>query len=331
MLEEAIRNFPKQFAFEPEIKNADKLKPFESLVIGGMGGSGLIAGILRALKPEMDIAAHHDYGLPAYLGDPEKRLFIASSYSGNTEETIDFFENALEKKLNIAAISVGGKLLERSQEERVPFVQLPDTGIQPRMSLGFMLRAVLKLIGEDTLYKEAGKLRESLRPEELELKGRDLAEALFNQIPVIYTSRRNLALACNWKIGFNEGGKVPAFYNTFPELNHNEMQGFSAGGGSAFGGDIRSEIRNLSDRFHFIFLKDSDDHPRIQKRMEITQKLYEERRLPVSIVELEGTNRIEKIFNSLILAYWVTDYTAKKYGVEPEAVPMIEEFKNLIK
>src|SRR3972149_884548 len=133
MLEEAIKNFPKQFAFEPEVKNAEKLKSFESIVIGGMGGSGLVAGILRALKPELDIAAQHDYGLPAYIKDEDKRLFIAVSYSGNTEEIIDFFEKAIERKLNVAVIAVGGKLLELAKSSGVPFVQFPDTGIQPRM------------------------------------------------------------------------------------------------------------------------------------------------------------------------------------------------------
>src|SRR3989304_6848702 len=105
MIKEAIKNFPKQFAFEPEVKNADKLKPFESLVIGGVGGSGLVASILRALRPELDIAAHHDYGLPAYLMDSTKRLFVAVSYSGNTEEIIDFFEKAVEKQFNVAIIT----------------------------------------------------------------------------------------------------------------------------------------------------------------------------------------------------------------------------------
>src|SRR3989344_3825489 len=160
MIEESIKNFPEQFAFEPEVKNANKLKPFESLVIGGMGGSGLIAGILRALKPELDIAAHHDYGLPAYLEDADKRLFIAISYSGNTEETLSFFEEATKKRLNVAVIAVGGKFLQLAQEKGVPFVQLPDTGIQPRMSGGFMLRTILKLIGDDALYTESGKLAE---------------------------------------------------------------------------------------------------------------------------------------------------------------------------
>ena len=320
MMKEAIKNFPKQFAFEPEVKNADKIRPFESIVIGGMGGSGLVAGILRALKPELDVAAHHDYGLPAYLRDVDKRLFIAISYSGNTEETLSFFEETTKKGLNVAVIAVGGKLLELAKGKEIPFIQLPDTGIQPRMSGGFMLRAVLKLINDGALYGEAGKLAEVLKPEESEPKGKELAEELFSYIPVVYSSRRNLTLAYNWKIKFNETGKIPAFYNTFPELNHNEMTGF----------DVKDGTRELSEKIHFIFLKDGDDHPRIKKRMEVLEKLYRDRGLPVLALELGGTTRSHKIFSSLILADWTAYHLALKYNVEPEQVPMVEEFKKLI-
>ena len=320
MIEEAIKNFPKQFAFEPEVKNADKVRSFESIVIGGMGGSGLVAGILRALKPELDVAVHHDYGLPAYLGDVDKRLFIAISYSGNTEEILSFFEEAAKKGLNIAVIAIGGKLLQLAQERGIPFVQLPGTGIQPRMSTGFMLRAVLKLIGEDSLYKDSAKLTESLRPEELEARGKELAGKIFGCIPVIYSSRRNLALAYTWKIKFNETGKTPAFYNTFPELNHNEMTGF----------DVKDSTRALSEKIHFIFLRDSNDHPKIRKRMEVLEKLCRDRGLPVLTLELDGRARSHKIFSSLILADWTAYHLALKYNVEPEEVPMVEEFKKLI-
>ncbi|MBI2506768.1 MAG: bifunctional phosphoglucose/phosphomannose isomerase, partial [Candidatus Colwellbacteria bacterium] len=139
-------------------------------------------------------------------------------------------------------------------------------------------------------------------------------------IPIIYSSRRNIALAYNWKIKFNETGKAPAFYNTFPELNHNEMTGF----------DVQETTRELSDKMFFIFLKDEDDHPKITKRMEVLERLYRDRKLSVAVVSLEGNSKMEKIFNSLTLADWTAYYTAKRYNVEPEQVPMVEEFKKLL-
>lgn len=320
MIEESIKDFPKQFAFEPEIKNAEKLKPFESIVIGGMGGSGLIAGVLRALEPKLDVLAHHDYGLPVHIKKTNKHFFIASSYSGNTEETIDFFEEALKRNLNLAVMTTGGKLLARAKEATVPFIVLPNVTTQPRLALGVMWRGILKLIEKDDLSAELVALKNNLKPEELEQKGKDLAQNISNQTIVIYSSRRNLPIAYNWKVDFNEGTKIPAFYNVFPELNHNEMQGF----------DPVEKNRELSAKLHFIFIKDSEDHPRIIKRMEVTKELYQDRGLPVSIVELEGEDRARKLFNSLILGAWTAHYLAEYYKTDPEGVPMIEEFKKLI-
>jgi len=151
---------------------------------------------------------------------------------------------------------------------------------------------------------------------------------LKNYIPVVYASNYNLSLAYNWKIKLNETGKVPAFYNVFPELNHNEMTGFSAGGGSAFGGD--DSVKKLCDKFYFIILKDTENNPKILKRMEVLEKLYKERNLRVEAIELKGKDTWHKIFSSLILADWVAYYTALEYGLEPEQVPMVEEFKKLI-
>ena len=113
MIIEDIRNFPKQFEYEPEIVNSEKLNEFEAAVIGGMGGSGLVAGVLRALKINLDVAAHHEYGLPAFLDrDKSKRLFIAISYSGNTEETLSAINRAKELGCQILGVTTGGKIGE---------------------------------------------------------------------------------------------------------------------------------------------------------------------------------------------------------------------------
>ncbi len=320
-MEKAINEFPGQFKYNPEIKNGEKLSEYDSYIIGGMGGSGLVAGILRAIEPGIDIAAHHEYGLPKYIeNDSKKRLFIAISYSGNTEETIDFFSSAIDKKFPVAVISTGGKLLELADEYGAPYIKLPDTGIQPRMSLGFMLRALLKLVGNKELFDETEKLSDSLEPDKLKNKGVELADELKGSIPVIYGSRRNQSIVYNWKIKFNETGKIPSFYNIFPELNHNEMTGF----------DIKDATRGLSEKFKFILLKDSEDDSRIRRRMEILEGLYKDRGLEVLSVEITGANRMERIFSSLITADWTAYHTALNYGVEPEQVPMVEEFKKLI-
>jgi len=263
-----------------------------------------------------------DYGFPADM-KPEWLayiLFIASSYSGNTEETIDAYNEAGRKGVARAVIAVGGALLAAAKKDGVPYVQLPDTGIQPRSALGFSFKALLKIIGEHDALRQVSGLAQTLRPSEYEAQGRELAQKLKGCVPVIYSSARNGSIAQNWKIKFNETGKIPAFYNVFPELNHNEMTGF----------DVVDATRNLSDTFFFIFLRDPADDPRILKRMEITERLYRDRGLNVSVVEMRGVDFFEKIFSSLLVADWAAYYTAEAYGVESEQVPMVEEFKKRI-
>ncbi len=328
---EAIKNFEKQFLYKPEIENKEVLARKSSFIVVGMGGSALAPKLLKTWKPSLDILVHSDYGLPEFSKEELKnKLIILSSYSGNTEEPIDIFKKAKKQNLNIAVISTGGELLKLAIKNGVPYVKLPDTGIQPRSALGFSIQAFLKIIGEEGELRKIKKLATSLRPALYEKNGKNLAEEMKNHIPVIYASSRNLSLAYNWKIKLNETGKTPAFCNVFPELNHNEMTGFDP---------VRSLISNeagvterekLNTPFYFIILKDAEDDPRILKRMEVLEKLYKDRNLPVQALLLKEKDVWSKIFSSLILADWVAYYTALQYGLEPEQVPIVEEFKKLV-
>ncbi len=320
-MEHSIHNLLKQFAWEPNIENESKWKRHETYLLVGMGGSHLQGDIFQTIAPGFNLSVHQDYGLPPWpLDTLKKTLVIASSYSGNTEETLSAFQEAVERRIPVAALSIGGKLLTLAKEQTVPYVQIPDTGIQPRAALGFTFKALAKLVGRDDIVHEAAALTQRLEASDLEKEGKELAETLRGKIPVIYASNKNYSIAYNWKIKFNETAKIPAFYNLFPELNHNEMTGF----------DVVDSTRSLSEKFSFLFLKDSDDHPRIQKRMGILQGLFDERGLPVRILELREGSRLSKVFSSLLLGDWVSYHLAEYYGVEPEQVPMVEEFKKLM-
>lgn len=322
MMSQAIRDFPKQFQFEPVVENAEYLRRANRVIVDGMGGSHLAADLLCSYSSYLDIYVFSNYGLPP-LSDEifQNSLLIASSYSGNTEEVIDFFQKALEKKYSLAVISVGGKLIELAKKYTIPYVQMPNTGIQPRSGLGFSMLGLMKLMGDDDEIGEMKRLTDMLDVDETEKVGRSLAQELHGKVPIIYSSQRNLSMAYNWKIKLNETGKIPAFYNIFPELNHNELNSF----------DVIESTRALSERFYFIFLRDSDDHPRILKRMEVTQKMYEGRGFPVKVFDLEGDFIWYKVFSCLLVADWTAFYTAEGYGAESEKVPMVEEFKRLIK
>ncbi len=314
---EAIKDFGKQLQYKPEVINADKLGKYERFIFVGMGGSALAPDLLRVSNPELDILVHRDYGLPD-LPDKvlQNSLIVLNSYSGNTEEVLDAFKLALSKNLSMAAVSIGGKLLEIARQNSIPYIEMPDWKLEPRLALGLNLNALLKVLGQDKALDMISKVQ---LPDQ-EKMGKEIAEKLRGFVPIIYSSRKNGPIAYTWKIKINETSKKPSFSNVFPELNHNEMVGFHP-----------SEVSKLlSQNFHFIFLKDEMDSPRILKRMEVTAKLFQNQKLNVETVELSGDNVYAKIFSSLQLADWVSYYIAKEYGIDPADISTIEEFKKLI-
>lgn len=321
MMQTAILDFAKQFAFYPEIINHENLLRKRMTIVCGMGGSHLAADIVRDAFPLHRVFIHRDYGLPAWSEhDLAESLVIASSYSGNTEEVLDAYDTARQKGLPLAAIAVGGKLLEKAKADGVPFIQLPDTGIQPRSALGFGFVALLAMMGLEHELDQAHELASLLNPNSLEQAGRELAERLHGYVPIIYTAEANVAIAYNWKIKFNETGKIPAFYNVLPELNHNEMTGF----------DIADTTKALSEKMYVVCLQSINDHPRVIKRIDTIERLYSDRSLAFERIILSQSNYLELIFNALLLADWTAVALAERYGLESEQVPMVEEFKKII-
>ena len=320
-MEQAIRDFHKQFSFSPVINNKETFKQYNKFILAGMGGSHLAGDLLSVTHPYLDVIIHKDYGLPElFKSELAQRLIIVSSYSGNTEEALSTLQEALTHGYAVAVVASGGTLITIAQEKKLPYICIPETGIQPRMALGFSLIAILTLMGQQETLRELVPLVELLQAQDWESQGKELAQKLANRVPVIYASRRNFAVAYNWKIKLNETGKIPAFYNVFPELNHNEMTGF----------DVKPSTEKLSQPFTFLLFVDISDYALIQKRMHIVARLYQERGLSIELLELKGISTWHKVFSSLLLADWTSFFLAKYYGLEPEQVPMVEEFKTLI-
>lgn len=319
MMRDAITSFHQQFEFKPIVAFSEKLKKKTAFVVAGMGGSNLATELIRCCVPTADILLHRTYGLPAF-GKLKDRLIIANSLSGNTEETLDAAYSAHKDGLALAVIASGGKLLAFAKKHGVPYSAIPATGIQPRMAIGYTVRALLAVMGLHKEFVQSSRLFTTLKPLQSERSGKLLAQKLRGSIPVVYASHRYAGLAYNWKVAFNETGKIPAFYNVISEMNHTEMTGF----------DVQPKTKKLSRGFSFIVLRNPEDHPRILKRMSVLHKLYAKRGLPVTELALSGETVYEKVFSSFVLAQWVAFYTALQYGVEPEQVPMVEQFKRLI-
>ena len=317
-MEDAIRNFPKQFEFEPEVINADKLTKHDKFILCGMGGSHLGAWLLKRHNPYIDLLIHRDYGLPRV---PEyflkESLIVLSSHSGNTEEVLDVGKAAIEKKLSLAAIADSGELLDFAKANNLPYIDLPNIDIEPRMAVGFAMIAIARLIGNSTLLNEIREVGRKISPEQWKEEGEILATHLIGRQPIVYASALNLPLAYNWKIKFNETAKIPASFNVFPELCHNELSGY----------DITDGTKELSERMHVVILSDDEDYIRIKKRIMILEGLLLERSIPSSIVPVVGESALQKVFNNILMAEWVAITLAHHYGVPDAKTPLIAEFK----
>ena len=325
-MRETILDFPKQF--KEGIKRAKDIRVegrFENIIICGMGGSALPADLLLTYLNDLKLPfyIHRSYNLPPQA--IKESLIICISFSGNTEETISAFKEAQRKKLKIAVITTGGELAKLAQKYNTSFVLLPSVKIQPQWAIGYLFGSLMKVLSNSGVIEDNSeeilKMAENLKPLRLEAKGKILAKKLAGKIPLIYASDKFKSLARIWKIKLNENSKIMAFWNYFPELIHNEIVGYS---------ELKSQISNLKN-FHVIILRDSGDHPKILKAMELTAVLLKKKGIEVDFVEIEGKSILEKLFNNLILSDWVSYYLAKEYKIDPAPVEIVEEFKKKLK
>lgn len=333
-MEDAILNFAAQLSWEPELKNPEKLKSANKYIVCGMGGSPLGAGFLKANNPFLDLLIHKDYGLPARHASPARiatqsvaggqgdaggPLVICCSHSGETEETLDAFNTAIAQNLDVAVVTTGSKLLKLAEEKGVAHIQLPAEKIQHRMATGHFVRALAKLMNQETVLVETAALASNIKPELLRETGEKIASRLKGKIPLIYTSNLFYHLAYAWKVNINETAKIPAFVNVLPEANHNEISGF----GLPYSGSLP----NFRQSFYCLMLTDSTMDERLKRRFVATEALFERQGVSTEMIELTGNNSWEKIFSSFLLAGWVSVALAKHYQLDPETNPVIEEFK----
>jgi glucose/mannose-6-phosphate isomerase len=307
---EAIR---KQLAFEPVVQRPLTEVP-EHIVIGGMGGSGFVGDILAFLLPERHIIVHRDYGLPAFI--PEGALYLAVSFSGNTEETVSFANEAARTGKRVAVIASGGALETLAARETVPFVSVP-TGLRPRYSLVYMVRAALALIHDAKTLEELSAI--TLEPEDITEEAEQLAHFMLPSVPLFYASARNSVLARLGKIMMNETARMPAFTNVFSELNHNEMQAFDT--------DMPEGLEHL---FRFVLVHDAHDAPRIVRRMDAFTELMTERGRMVESIDISDMARPLALIHAWTRFLFAARFLAETRGIDADSEPFIEAFKKML-
>lgn len=293
---------------------------FKNIIVCGIGGSALPIDVVNTVtESKIPILAHRDYNLPPEAD--KNSLIVCISYSGNTEEPVSGLKEAVNKNLKIIGITSGGQVEEICKKNNISFVKIPH-GIEPRSATGYICSSLIKILANSGLIEDISskilKTSEELKKVNLSLEeqGKNLAKKLFKKIPVVYSSDRFKTLARVWKIKFNENSKTPAFWNFFPELNHNEMVGFS-------------ELKKDND-FHFIIMKDIEDNPRNLKRMDLFASLLKNGGAETDFIEIKNESLLFRVFSNLLLGDWVSYYLALEYKIDPTPVKMVEDFKKML-
>ncbi len=292
-------------------------RPFDSIVVCGMGGSalpglvlqGYLAGIRDFSKP---IQVVREYVLPPTV--TKDSLVFVISYSGNTEETISAYREAIKLGAQVFVITSGGKLAELCGMNETELVQIPS-GLQPRAAIGYMLAPLLMILSNSNAIPQQRaqleRLARALEHEKYSKMGQEIAQRLVGFVPLIYTSGRYACVGYKWKIMFNECSKVHAFWNVFSELNHNEMVGYTS----------------LKAKYYTILIGDEDEHPRIKKRFNITKRLIKEKGVDVLELGIKGESWLIKLFSAIYIGDWTSYHLALIYEVDPSEVHIVEDLK----
>lgn len=324
-LKQVILDMPKHISEALAIVDTFKVEgAFNSVVITGMGGSAAAGDVLKSYLEDRKTGAHNlrvevnkQYEIPLWVN--EKTLVFVCSYSGNTEETIAAYREAMKKRCCIIAIVSGGKIKEIAEKNNNSCFILPS-GIQPRNAICCSFFVMLKILDNSGLIPKQDKhihaawkaLKNSSFFEDF---ASDLAANLLGKVPLVYASKRLFSVAYRWKCEFNENTKIHSFCSELSELDHNELVGYT---------------KKLAD-FHVIFLRDLEDSGQMDKRIKATKALIKKFGVSTTEVAVKGDSYLTRLFSAIMIGDLTSYYLAVEYGIDPTPVKVIEELKNLLR
>lgn len=314
-----------QYDYNVTLPNLSNIK---NIVLAGMGGSALPAVFLKSwpgLKVPLEIV--RDYAVPDYVGS--ETLFISSSYSGNTEETLSALGEAEAKQAQVVVISAGGKLADIAKTKHYPLYLIPG-GIQPRMCSFFFLAAMIQifeplgLVPEGSLneLKQTGDwLKDQTSPWLATIStdqnpAKKLALELIGKSVVVYAGPKLYPAANKFKICLNENAKNVAWANFYPEFNHNEFIGWTS--------------HPVDKPYAVVEIRSNLENPRIQKRFEISEQLLSGKRPEPEVIIPEGDTLIKQLLFSSNFSDYVSLYVAILNGLNPTPVELVEKLKTML-
>jgi glucose/mannose-6-phosphate isomerase len=296
-----------------------RLEPAEAagVIVCGMGGSAIGADLAAAALGDRltrPLVTNRGYGLPSWV-TPEWTA-LCSSYSGNTEETLACFEAAEALGTRRIVVSTGGKLVDGARAAGLPVVGLPGI-FQPRAAVAYMFTVVAEIAAlagaAPRVHTEIDAAAAFLEreAEALQARAAEIAAQLEGTHPVVYGADLTTPVARRWKCQVNENAKLPAFYSELPEADHNELCGWDA----------------PEAHLAAVFLEDSDQHPRVRRRVELTAEAVAADGAPTVRVETAGETRVARLLWATMLGDLVSLELAAQRGVDPLPVEAIERFK----
>ena len=326
-----IQEFPDQIETSWNAATSIELpatyRDINKVVILGMGGSAIGGDLLKSLilpEARLPVIIHRDYNLPFFIDD--KTLVIASSYSGQTEETLSAFKEALHTNSKKLVITTGGKLKELALQNDIP-VFLFNYNSQPRAALGYSfgyLAGIFHTLGiiadkKDEIRETILNVRNVISKVDVIVPyenntAKQLAAEIMERIVIIYGAGILSEVAHRWKTQLNENSKTWAFYEVFPELNHNAIVGYEF-------------PKDLAGKVFIVMLRTNAIHKRILKRYELVTSIIENAGINYMLIDAEGNSLLSQMMSLLVFGDYVSFYLAILYGTDPSPVNVIQYLK----
>lgn len=302
----------------------------ENIIVAGMGGSAIGGDVVKTIvNQELKIPFYviRNYTLPNWVN--EKTLVICSSYSGNTEESLSAYEDALKKGAMICGISTGGQLSEKIKSKGFDLITIPG-GLQPRAALAYSFVPMLYLLKKIGLISNS--LINDLSNSIISLENKrdvssvgdasnpifKMAKDIYGMIPIIYgITDTTGVVALRWKGQLCENSKMLAYHNEIPEMNHNEIVGWGNNP------DLLSELS-------VIWLRDKNDNERVRARQDITKTLLNDINIMQHEVSAEGENNVERLLDLINYGDWLSYWCAILHNTDPSPVEKINKLKKAL-
>ncbi len=321
-MKDLVEKFPNQLLEAIRIGEAAKLtsskKKISNVLISGLGGSGIggtIVSELTALELPVPITVSKGYFIPKFVN--ENTLVIISSYSGNTEETVNCLNLALKRRAKIVCVTSGGKIADIARKKNLDLVLIPG-GMPPRACLGFSLTQLLFILGFHKLISK--KFRSSLKAaaellvaekENIISEARKAADRIYGKTPIVYATTYYEGAAVRFRQQLNENAKMLCGHHAIPEMNHNELVGWASG----------------SEKVSVVIFRDKDEFEQNNRRIEINKEIIGKYTPHITEIWSRGRSNIEKAIYFIHVGDWASVFLAEMKHIDANEVRVIDFLK----